>query len=184
MHCCVCVWMHVWSEVCEWASGYLCGVFLCRNAVDWALYSGVWKHSEKEVLAQGLPLTFWPQGQDTRSFAQANANSRLVATWRSLPPQPQRGFTRLVTPCWKVMTRRSRVQPSLFSCHHQHSKHNPKHRPEHTPTATWHHSTNSQGVLRSCWQLTLTGRGLNARLYSMMRKVRWPQDFISPVWHN
>lgn len=116
------------------------------------LYAGVWEHSEKEVLAQGLPLTFWPQGRDPRSLAHANANSRLVATWGVHPMQPQRGFTQLVTLCWKVTTRRSRVQSSLLSCprafNNQHPEHTPNHTPEHTPATACHHSTHSQGAWR------------------------------------
>lgn len=35
--------------------------------------------SEKKVLAQGVPSTLWPLGQDSGSLARANANSRLFA---------------------------------------------------------------------------------------------------------
>lgn len=40
----------------------------------------VCEHSEKEVFALGLHLTFWLRGRDPGSLAHANANSRLVAT--------------------------------------------------------------------------------------------------------
>lgn len=85
------------NALCEWCvtwSVWMCirllvfldlfFFFFCRNAVDRLLYVGVWEHSKK-VSAQGLPLTFWPQGCDAGSLAHANANSGLVATWGGLP---------------------------------------------------------------------------------------------------
>lgn len=166
MHSCICVWMRVWAEVCDSASGYLgfsvslllvflC-FFFCTEMQLIGLCMQVCELWEKQVLAQGLPLTFWPRGRDLGSLAHATPNRRVVATWAVRPQVPQRGFTRLVTPCWKVTTRRSRVQSSLLSCpsafHHQHPKHTPEqtpeHTPEHTPAAAWHHRTHSQGVWR------------------------------------
>lgn len=52
-----------------------------------------------------------PQGHELRSLTHANGNSKLDATL-----QRQRGFTQLLTPCWKVTAKRSRVQSLLLSC--------------------------------------------------------------------
>lgn len=52
-----------------------------------------------------------PQGHDLWSLTLANGNSKLDATL-----QRQRGFTHLLTLCWKVTAKRSRVQSSLLSC--------------------------------------------------------------------
>lgn len=87
--------------------------FLCRNAVDGTLDAGVWEGSEKEMLAQGLLLTLWPQGQDLGPLAHGNANSGLVATWGGRPPH----HCNEISPERWLLGGRSRPEGQGFSHH-------------------------------------------------------------------
>lgn len=69
--------------------------------------------SEKEMLAQGLLLTLWPQGQDLGPLAHGNANSGLVATWGGRPPHN----CNEISPQWWLLAGRSRPEGQGFSHH-------------------------------------------------------------------
>lgn len=175
MHCCVCDWISLWDEVCGCASGYLCLwhllIFLCRNAVDGTLDAGVWEGSEKEMLAQGLLLTLWPQGQDLGPLAHGNANSGLVATWRGRPPH----HCNEISPQWWLLAGRSWPEGQGFS-HHCY--------PAPGPSTTYTPNTppNTPPLLHDIIAHAVMESGGQAEL--LTADTRWVQPEYLPVFSD